>query len=103
MKNQEIFIIFIIIVLFTMWFVNSREGFNIINDYPCKKFPLNSNCSCPIEASQKVVLGQYPLNYSEKSPYVYTCVPSTTIEPNTNIWPNQDPNEHSKYKKIEKN
>jgi hypothetical protein len=63
------------------------------NNFPCDKHPLNSNCTCPIDAPQRVVLGQFPMNYGEKSPYIYTCVPATAQEPQTTVWPNQDPNE----------
>lgn len=95
MNNQEIFIMVIIIILVIMKFVKCSEGFEgtNINNYPCDKHPFNSNCTCPANVPQRVVLGQLPMNYGEKSPYVYTCVPASAPEPQTTIWPNQDPNE----------
>ncbi len=101
MNNQEIFIIVIIVVLIIMKFYNFGEGFEgmNMNDFPCDKYPLNSNCTCPIDAPQKVVLGKFPMNYGEKSPYVYTCVLSSDPEQSTTIWPNQDPNEQRTLRK----
>lgn len=95
MNNQEIFIIVLIITLFIIKLVKFVEGFESYgnNDFPCNKNPLNSNCTCPSDAPQRVVLGQFPMNYGEKSPYVYTCVPASAPEPSTTVWPNQDPNE----------
>lgn len=95
MNNQEILIIVLIVILVVMRFGNFCEGFEV-NDFPCDKHPLNSNCTCPANAPQRVVLGKFPMNYGEKSPYVYTCVPAEAQEPNTNVWPNQDPNEPKK-------
>jgi hypothetical protein len=95
MNNQEIFIIVIIVVLVILKFVKLGEGFEAMNtnNFPCDKYPLNSNCTCPVDAPQRVVLGQFPMNYGEKSPYVYTCVPASAPEPSTTVWPNQDPDE----------
>ena len=92
MNNQEIFIVVLIVILVIMRFVKLSESFEV-NNFPCDKNPLNSNCTCPVDAPQRVVLGQFPMNYGEKSPYVYTCVPPDAPEPSTTVWPNQDPNE----------
>jgi hypothetical protein len=101
MNNQDFFIIGIIVVLVILRFVRIGECFESLNtnNYPCDKYPLNSNCTCPSDAPQRVVLGQFPMNYGEKSPYVYTCVPPNAPEPNTTIWPNQDPNEQGILRK----
>lgn len=95
MNYQEIFIVVIIVILIIFKFVKFCEGFESvnINNFPCEKYPLNSNCTCPTDVPQRVVLGQFPMNYGEKSPYVYTCVPADAPEPSTTVWPNQDPNE----------
>jgi hypothetical protein len=98
MNNQEIFIIVVIVILVIMRFVKLSEGFEV-NNFPCDKNPLNSNCTCPTDAPQRVVLGQFPMNYGEKSPYVYTCVPANAPEPPTTIWPNLDPNEPKNQRK----
>jgi len=88
MNNQEIFILIALIALFIIKIIKFYEGFENyhMNNFPCDKHPFNSNCTCPTNALQKVVLGQFPLNYGEKSPYVYTCVPSDAPEPNTAIF-----------------
>lgn len=103
MNNQEIFILVTIAILVFFKFVKFEEGFELVNPYlnnfPCDKYPLNSNCTCPTDAPQRVVLGQFPMNYGEKSPYVYTCVPSNAPEPSTTIWPNQDLNEKKEQTK----
>lgn len=101
MNNQEIFIVVLIIVLVIMKFTNLGEAFEItnVNDFPCDKNPLNSNCTCPADKPQKIVVGQFPMNYGEKSPYVYTCVSGDAPEPRTTVWPNLDPNEPKKAKK----
>jgi hypothetical protein len=90
MNIQQIFILVLIVILVILRFVKSCEGFEV-NNFPCDKNPLNSNCTCPTDAPQRVVLGQFPMNYGEKSPYVYTCVPTNAPEPLTTIWPNQNP------------
>ena len=100
MNNQEIFIVVLIVILVVIRFVKFSEGFEV-NNYPCDKHPLNSNCTCPANAPQRVVLGQFPMNYGEKSPYVYTCVPADAPEPSTTVWTNQDPNEPKKIKKCD--
>lgn len=86
MNNQEIFIIIVIGILAIFKIVNLHEDFSTINDFPCDKNPLNSNCTCPANAPQKVVIGEFPMNYGEKSPYVYTCVPAKAQEPPTTLW-----------------
>jgi len=85
MNNQEILIIILIIILVIMKFLKLYENFEI-NNFPCEKNPFNSNCTCPSDAPQRVILGEFPLNYGEKSPYLYTCVPSNAPEPKTTIW-----------------
>ncbi len=90
MNNQEIFILVLIVVLIIIRFTHGF--FEPFETDPkvmlCKDYPFNSNCSCPPEAPVQTVLGEFPMNYGEKSPYVYTCVPRTAQEPNTNVWPN---------------
>ena len=87
MINQKMFILILVLVLIVA-FVYSKncERFETINDYPCSTHPLNSNCTCPPEAPIQTVLGEFPMNYGEKAPYVYTCVPKTAQEPATTVW-----------------
>lgn len=90
MNNQEIFITVMIVILVIIRFVKLGECFEVTNsnNFPCANHPLNSNCTCPSNAPQKVVLGQFPMNYGEQSPYVFTCVPAEAPEPQTTVWPN---------------
>lgn len=87
MNNQEFFIVILIGVLIVLKFIGCKEGFEI-NDYPCATHPTNSNCTCPPEAPVQTIIGQFPMNYGENSPYVYTCVPKSGQEPSTNVFPN---------------
>jgi len=90
MNNQEILIIVLIAVLIVIRFFN--KYFEPFTTEPaemlCRDYPFNSNCNCPPDAPVQTVLGEFPMNYGEKSPYVYTCVPTSTSEPSTNLWPN---------------
>ena len=90
MNNSDILIIVLIIILVILKFLRLDECFEALNtnNYPCDKHPLNTNCTCPADVPQRVVLGQFPMNYGSSSPNVYTCVPASAPEPNTTIWPN---------------
>jgi hypothetical protein len=90
MNNQEVLILVLIVVLIVIRFYHGIFEQFETDPIPmlCKDYPLNSNCVCPPEAPVQTVLGQFPMNYGEKSPYVYTCVPSSAQEPETTIWPN---------------
>ena len=90
MNNQEVLILVLILALIATRFYHVFcEPFETDpKEMLCRDYPLNSNCSCPPEAPVQTVLGEFPMNYGEKSPYVYTCVPRNSIEPDTNLWPN---------------
>ena len=89
MQNQEIFIVVIVVVLVIIYFTKWSENFESdTNYYPCQNNPKNSNCTCPSQAPVQRVLGQFPMNYGDNSPYTYTCVPNTAQEPPTNVYPN---------------
>ena len=90
MNNQEILIIVFIVVLIVIRFCNKYfEPFTTDpKEMLCRDYPLNSNCICPPNNPVQKVLGEFPMNYGEHSPYVYTCVPSSEPEPQTNLWPN---------------
>lgn len=87
MNNQEFFITIIVIVLVLFKFFISCEGFDN-NNYPCAEYPNNSNCTCPAEKPSQRVLGNFPMNYGDNSPYSYTCVSKKIPEPDTNVYPN---------------
>ena len=89
MKNQEVLIIFLIILFVIIGFYRMSESFEL-NNFPCNIHPLNSNCTCPRKASVQSIFGQFPMNYGLNSPYTYTCVPDNTIEPSTNLWPSEN-------------
>ncbi len=89
MNNREILIVVLIVVLIVIKFYKYCEGFESNpNNFPCSKNPFNPNCTCPPDAPVQTILGEFPMNYGEKSPYFYTCVPKNSQEPNTNSWPN---------------
>ena len=96
MFKQEIFILVIIIVLIIVRFVKIGECFESMynNNFPCETNPTNSNCTCPSDSPKKIVLGQFPMNYGEQSPYKYTCVPENAMEPNPNAWGSLKPEGH---------
>jgi hypothetical protein len=87
MNNQEFLITLLVITLFIFKFFNNTENFET-NDYPCILYPTNSNCSCPPDANTQRILGDFPMNYSKKSPYLYSCVSPNIKEPDTNLYPN---------------
>lgn len=87
MINQDFFILILIIILVIFKFFKVTEGFDS-NNYPCQTHPTNSNCTCPPNASSQRVLGDFPMNYGDKSPYLYSCVSKNVPEPNTNVYPN---------------
>jgi hypothetical protein len=87
MNNQEILIIILIIVLFVLKFYKLSENFDV-NNISCTSNPLNSNCSCPPVAPSQIVFGKFPMNYSQTSPYLYSCVSNDIQEPSTNVYPN---------------
>lgn len=87
MNNQEILITVLVIVLVIFKFFKITEGFDV-NNYPCATHPSNSNCTCPTDAPSQRVLGKFPMNYGEKSPYAYSCVSNSVEEPSTNVYPN---------------
>jgi hypothetical protein len=89
MNNQEIFILVLVIVLVIVHF-SSRffESFETNLDSKkilCQDNPFNSNCSCPSDAPVQTVLGDFPMNYGEESPYMYTCVPRTSQESDLDV------------------
>jgi len=90
MNNQEILILTLIFVLIIIFLYKGLyESFESNQQVMlCKDYPLNSNCVCPAETPVQMVLGKFPMNYGEKSPYIYTCVPKSTPEPNINLWSN---------------
>ena len=90
MNNQEILIIVLIVVLVVIRYTNRFfENFAIDNSQLlCKDYPFNSNCVCPPDTPVQTVLGEFPMNYGEKAPYVYTCVSKSTPEPQTTVWGN---------------
>ena len=90
MNNQKILILVLIIVLIIVFFYAGLfESFETDPKIMlCKDYPFNSNCDCPVEAPVQTVLGQFPMNYGETSPYVYTCVPRTAQESPTDLWTN---------------
>ena len=87
MNNQEILITILVVVLVIFKFFNFVEGFDT-NNYPCVSNPSNSNCTCPTEFPSQRVLGSFPMNYGQTSPYAYSCVSNNIPEPNTNVYPN---------------
>ncbi len=87
MNNQEFLIVLLIAVLVIFKFYKFVEGFDS-NDYPCINNPTNSNCTCPTEAPVQKVFGKFPMNYGSNSPYLYSCVSNSSVEPNTNVFPN---------------
>lgn len=92
MKNQEIFITVLIVALVLMKYFNYVEGFESnnfeLNNYPCTSHPNNSNCTCPTDSPSQRVIGKFPMNYGQTSPYLYSCVSNSVPEPNTNVFPN---------------
>lgn len=89
MNNQEILIIVLIVVLVVIRFINMYDNFTTESaNMLCKDYPFNSNCACPSDAPVQTVLGEFPMNYGEKAPYVYTCLPNSSKEPQTNLWAN---------------
>ena len=86
MNNQEIFLLISLVVLIIIKYINSRENFEL-NNYPCVNHPRNSNCTCPTNVPSQRVLGEFPMNYGEKSPYSYNCVSNDVLEPSTNVYP----------------
>ena len=90
MNNQEILIIVLIILLvvyrYTTVFFEKFE--TEPTKLMCKDYPLNSNCACPTDAPVQTISGTFPMNYGDNSPYTYKCVPTSTQEPPTNLWPN---------------
>ena len=87
MNNQEILITILVVVLVIFKFVKFVEGFDS-NYYPCVSNPTNSNCTCPSYSPSQRVLGNFPMNYGQTSPYLFSCVSSNVPEPNTNAYPN---------------
>lgn len=88
MNNQQVLIIVLIVLLVIFKLSYSSENFDCANDFPCDKYPFNSNCTCPTGTSVQRVLGTFPMNYGQTAPYVYRCIPNSTPEPPTNVWPN---------------
>jgi hypothetical protein len=87
MNNQEILITILVVVLVIFKFYKFVENFES-NDFPCTSNPMNSNCTCPSDAPSQRVIGKFPMNYGQTSPYLYSCVSNSVAEPNTNVYPN---------------
>lgn len=87
MNNQEILITVLVVALVIFKFFGVTEGFDT-NNYPCTSNPNNSNCTCPTDSPSQRVLGQFPMNFGNKSPYLYSCVSNSVPEPNANPLPN---------------
>lgn len=87
MKSKEILITILIVLLVFIKYCNFIEGFESDN-FPCDSNPTNSNCTCPVDSPSQIVVGKFPMNYGQTSPYLYTCVSKTIQEPNTNVYPN---------------
>ena len=85
MNNQEILITILVIAIVIFKFFKITENFDS-NNFPCTIHPTNSNCSCPSEAPSQMVLGKFPMNYGNDSPYLYSCVSNSVPEPNTNLY-----------------
>jgi len=90
MNNQEILISVLIcaLIIIRFYYVIYEPFESDPKEMLCKDYPLNSNCTCPPEAPVQNVLGTFPMNYGEKSPYIYTCVPKSAQEPSTTVWAN---------------
>lgn len=87
MNNIEFFVSLLILII-VLIYINHRaqcENFTV-NDFPCSIHPFNSNCTCPVEMSQRRIIGEFPLNYGETSPYKYVCVSQSVPEPKTTLW-----------------
>lgn len=89
MNNIEFFVSLLILII-VLIYINHRaqtkgENFSV-NDFPCSIHPFNSNCTCPVEMSQRRIIGEFPLNYGEASPYKYVCVGQSEPEPKTTLW-----------------
>ena len=87
MTNQKILIIILIAILVIFKFFGCVEGFDS-NNYPCATNSSNSNCTCPEKLDAQRVLGKYPMNYGNTSPYTYSCATGKETNPNTNVYPN---------------
>ncbi len=112
MKNQEIFILILLVSLVILRLFKKHENFsenfsenntknyklnsenqlispNSINNFPCENFPFNSNCTCPSDQYSQKIIGQFPMNYGQTAPYAYTCIKKDEYtEPSVNLWQN---------------
>lgn len=94
MTNKQIFIaILIISLLFLNTYCkcnNESENFELnlarSTSMSCDNQPLNSNCFCESEKTKQKILGDFPMNYGQTSPYIYTCVNKENIEPTTILY-----------------
>lgn len=86
MNNIEFFVCLLILIVVLMYINHSKREKFTVNDFPCSIHPFNSNCTCPAEMSQRRIIGEFPLNYGEASPYKYICTNPSVPEPKTTLW-----------------
>lgn len=98
MTHKQIFIGMLIFTLLIIYLIpkcscnnsNDFENFELNPNYSvlanCDNQPLNSNCFCEPDKTKQKILGDFPMNYGQTSPYVYTCVDKNTLEPKTTLY-----------------
>jgi hypothetical protein len=98
MINKQTFIAILIIVLLMLGSFckcekdsekeseNFEINLNRSTSMNCDNQPLNSNCICESEQTKQRIFGDFPMNYGQTSPYIYTCVNKNNVEPKTSLW-----------------